>query len=837
MVRETSKLLFFNVNNMDFPESSLDWMKKPLTPDLQERIVHLITDCSQSSDIICDNELFCPAFFQDLQVLRGLLAHDVLIHCLKLRHSVDYGVVPNHRTLMAIPFQAANLPKLRSEFAQPDIAIILTVLSYYNTGLTRDQVIETVTKLLSAGKSVQRRVYKEVFDLCKNANTELVSIDILSTIDTIEKLDIKNETQVSLLYNLYRKNMLFINFWLGHVLFPTATMVFPKKLTASSWNLTDCQKSSLQCGFSGTDDACLLLPHPLSYDPPDDPSILATNGKMLGHLIKKATYCSLHSLPEVGKFNECIGHKPLRVLKDHSNDINESILLDNLADLVNANDADAFIDAGALLCNYPLDQVAKFFLSRVKDKFKGVVYFSTRKCGWRVIDRKPCETSLKSSSILESDAFVIYDQSRCRGADMKLRPDAKAILSIGPCQQKDSLMQAAGRLRQLDFGQTIIATTTPNVELMIKDCLGLSKDCILTMEHVVSYALYNSVEATGNSMKHWCSQGMRFLRFLNNPDSILEEELNGLEALYYASDEKCTLAANVIPKLESIHVDCPNFSKTSSEVFNILKTKVKHLGSDVATSCFAGFEECERELEQEREKENEKEKELLQMRPFVENDWDYIKMFTSDSPRSIHFLDEKPLSATEFFRSRFLSDRARAICSTIHWDVSKIYFTSNYIRPLIETHHYDDYLRPVRMIIFFPKNSEILVVSELEAENLWRCLILGTAKLHRESPVLCGINFLSAANAGNSPVISLTSSPSTLLTVSHTALSLFNGQTSFNQKGQEALENELLLNKEAASGASFICISRGFRTMYQGSDLEKSCTNVLQYLHEKNKSE
>jgi hypothetical protein len=91
-----------------------------------------------------------------------------------------------------------------------------------------------------------------------------------------------------------------------------------------------------------------------------------------------------------------------------------------------------------------------------------------------------------------------------------VRPNVKEILSIGPRHQNDALMQAAGRLRQLDFGQTIIAMTTPSVEFLIKDCLGLSKHQNLTMEHVQLYALYNSVEATGSSLKHWCSQGMRF---------------------------------------------------------------------------------------------------------------------------------------------------------------------------------------------------------------------------------------------------------------------------------------------------------------------------------------
>ena len=66
-----------------------------------------------------------------LLVLRGLLACDVLWHCLSLRHRVDYGVprgVRPRRT--AVPFRAADVPSPRAEFAQPDKTLVLTTLSH-----------------------------------------------------------------------------------------------------------------------------------------------------------------------------------------------------------------------------------------------------------------------------------------------------------------------------------------------------------------------------------------------------------------------------------------------------------------------------------------------------------------------------------------------------------------------------------------------------------------------------------------------------------------------------------------------------------------------------------
>lgn len=46
---------------------------------------------------------------------------------------------------------------------------------------------------------------------------------------------------------------------------------------------------------------------------------------------------------------------------------------------------------------------------------------------------------------------------------MKLKPDAKAILTLGPRMGRDKLMQAAVRMRQLEYGQTL--TLVPNSEV------------------------------------------------------------------------------------------------------------------------------------------------------------------------------------------------------------------------------------------------------------------------------------------------------------------------------------------------------------------------------------
>jgi hypothetical protein len=59
------------------------------------------------------------------------------------------------------------------------------------------------------------------------------------------------------------------------------------------------------------------------------------------------------------------------------------------------------------------------------------------------------------SPIHERDSFVIFDEARSRGADMKLAPNAYAAITLGLKLTKDKLMQGAGRMRQLGKGQRL----------------------------------------------------------------------------------------------------------------------------------------------------------------------------------------------------------------------------------------------------------------------------------------------------------------------------------------------------------------------------------------------
>ena len=79
---------------------------------------------------------------------------------------------------------------------------------------------------------------------------------------------------------------------------------------------------------------------------------------------------------------------------------------------------------------------------------------------WKVYDLNSREFIGKGTSVPDHETFVIFDEYRTRGADIKLNANAVAVLSLSPMLTKDSLMQAVGRLRKIGRNQKVIILLT-----------------------------------------------------------------------------------------------------------------------------------------------------------------------------------------------------------------------------------------------------------------------------------------------------------------------------------------------------------------------------------------
>jgi hypothetical protein len=771
---------------------------KKVTNELKEKIITFITDL-KNPVILEESDLEATDHYNDLLVLRGLLGHGILVHCLSSRYNVNYGVVSGHKTPMAIPFRAANLPALRSEFAQPDCAIGFTILSYYNLGLDKRQLRTAFLFLLQLGDNHRKKIYSQIYKLY------LLSKGAESNVDTIEKIDLTNLVQCDLLYRMYGKNMLLINFWLGNVVFPTHTMIFPRKLLANSWDITDTEKSKIQCGFSGTLDSCVFLPYPLYIQKAANPSLAGTDGKMVSHLISNAEYASLADLSS-----------------------DSQSVVDQMIETAITKSVDAFIDAGALLCSYSNKDIAFKFLNSLKDhKFKGVVFFCTDNKIWKIVDKRRKLAPLETSSIHESEAFVIYDQSRCRGADMKLKTNAKALLTIGPKMRKEDLMQAAGRLRKLDYGQKIIVTTTRDVEAMLRDTIRLNSKNPIEMQHVLLYALFNSTKWVSDGLTHYLNQGIQFLKTSENSKGPVQDEFTELEKMYHGIVTTHSIKEIATRSLE-------NISDLTSEKRTLISQSIRHhshkFGVDVLRCSSSFDDQVERELEVEREVVAEKQIELPKTLPSEEKDWNYKILLKYPSTDLTNIGNSIPI--VKFLQNHISSTAVQ----DIRWKSlsDDIYLTANFALPLKESKRLDDYLRPVRHGLYFLSSKKILLISDREADciiNLYRL-----NELTDDTPILFNINFLNDGYNINSNSVysSLITKVSEIPTTTHSLLELFSGETDLSDLAQTQF-NTIIESPKAVDGARFFSEKRGFRNLYEGSNLKKTLEEINSKLFWKSK--
>jgi len=97
-----------------------------------------------------------------------------------------------------------------------------------------------------------------------------------------------------------------------------------------------------------------------------------------------------------------------------------------------------------------------------KDKYVGIS-FCDENGKWQVYDIEAKYYINRGTTIPDHQTFVIFDEARTRGADLKMDGDIVAALSLGPDLTKDKFMQAAGRLRKLGRNQSIIILATHEV--------------------------------------------------------------------------------------------------------------------------------------------------------------------------------------------------------------------------------------------------------------------------------------------------------------------------------------------------------------------------------------
>ena len=680
---------------VQLPPIELEWLHQLQKKVGEYNILHYFIDATVATQSLIPAESFFEKSHNDICLeIRGLLAYHVFVNVLQKRYRVDYGLSSTHVKRLAIPFLACDTPALRSEYSHPETVLLLTTLAYLYEGLSHVQLVDAFAVLLTFGENTRAKTYTNwLLRLGSHVDLDL------STIDKIEKIDLTNISQKEILFQTFRFNFEVINFWLLQCIFPTETMQYPCRIKATAWHLAAAQGSNpCSVGFSGTTDMHRLLPLSVALRDVPNKTLMATNGHMMDGLMKFATYTSIPPMSNSWEF-----------LLEHAVKMG----------------AAALIDAGAWLAGITNDDAAKKIIALVLKKggstLKGVTYFDEREKNWVVMNFENYYWLLHLSPIKEHETFVIFDQRRCRGSDMKLKQNAHALLTLGPHMCKDALMQGVGRMRQFGHGQTVevMAEHYIHLELVktVKDlCAKPSYKMVLTNEEkvieeqpflplaaVLTWVLHNTVSACESGLPEWADHGMHYLRtsHYSSKDFILSEKLT-LEQFYCAPVQQ-ELICDVVMRSSKLYprvnleelVTCTNLYGTSSFM------AVGDIGQEI-----------ERELQLEQEVEKEMEIQVCRQTPAQEIDWDYslvthstaatgAKILTASNAIPLHTVVEKNLISL--------------LPYSIHWK-GKVFVTSNFLQTVDVCMQLNEFLRPVDTFLFFSTGT-VLILSDREASQ------------------------------------------------------------------------------------------------------------------------
>ncbi|CAN0452105.1 unnamed protein product, partial [Ascophyllum nodosum] len=399
--------------------------------------------------------------------------------------------------------------------------------------------------------------------------------------------------------------------------------------------------------------------------------------------------------------------------------------------------ADALIHCGALLGRASGKEAATFLLSAegaLPVRFRGVVFFDANERGvtgggsWTVLDRVGRCNSLNASSIRAAEAFCIYDEARCRGADLKLSPDAKAVLTIGPKNGKDKVMQAAGRLRLLGrSNQSIVFVGSHDVSNKIrelvdsrrtpmsakcKEAIGLKTS--ISSQHVLEYVMANTVEATQTGLLQWARQGLHFLETFGRPDRAEFNEHLTLQETYGSGFRPISVAQAISEAGDEQRRRCKD-DIHDPKIATAIVSRSKRYGNGVTVSRDASLGgECEREMEVENELEEQVELQVAKVSASEEEDWDYASVL---SATSVHFLcsNAEARSMAQVMRSTLSKESQIPSLDSLS---SRVFCTLNFWRVTeMRVQNYDDYLRPVDAVLAF-KDRTLLLLSEREADRV-----------------------------------------------------------------------------------------------------------------------
>ncbi|KAG8775277.1 hypothetical protein FRC12_001580, partial [Ceratobasidium sp. 428] len=508
-----------------------------------------------------------------LLLLRGLLACGIIAFALKDKHyRVDYGL---HliRSLLAVPYHAKDIPSLRAEFGHPDVSVMLTCLSYYNNGLTEQQLytcFELLYKLDNPGLEYEQWARR-------NETTP-------SNLQQLSGVNLKDKEQfVKELIPVFARNSAVVDFFLSSVVFPKEAKQFPHKLSTSGWDLAEV-KTHVTTGFSGTNDNRYLLPTSIAQSDPVKQS--STNALVLTYLLQPEND---HYLCIRGANRDtCSAKEFLKLLVKQDPEIR------------------VLLDVGAQMLELKNDELVKYWLE-LRPDVAAAVYFDD-KDELVILPQNGSPTPFFSSPLAQQmDKCIVYlDDGHTRGTDLKLPRETRAAVTLGPKVTKDRLLQGCMRMRKLGHGQSVMFCAPTEIDNQIRKAAHLTSDGRIETLDVLRWAMLETCKDLEHHISHWAQQGVEYNRRAHAQREF--ERTKSIDMLKngWTTPESRTLQ-EMYDVLSSTGVSSESFTQTAFGI-DSLKQRLESLG-------VRRLEDPSMDEEQEREVSHEVERERQIERP------------------------------------------------------------------------------------------------------------------------------------------------------------------------------------------------------------------------------
>ena len=666
----------------------------------RQRILSFILKTNSSIDNLL--KTFSEEDIQLFLIIRGLLSCEVLLVALKKRYHVNYGINlnPSFNRLMSVPFRAKDVPADRTEFGHPDLALILTQLSYYYSGLNDLQLTECFS-YLSEKENDPTSIYNGWI-----SNEDDFSLP--TSIKQWKGVNLKDfQQRTNVIFPTFRYNIFVIDYFLNNFVFPRESKQFSHKLVSSAWDLSSSSRSHIITGFSGTNDTTLLLPGHIRQC--DLSELRKTDAIVVNYLLQSE--------------NENYQHFSLYAT---SNEMLSEII--NYKDMINV-----ILDVGALLIDGTNRDIAmKWLKLSNKDLIDYVVYFDMDLI--IVCDRQYHQYRFETSPASERlDRCIFYlDEIHTRGTDFQFPQGFRAAVTLGNHLPKDRFVQACMRMRKLGNGHSLTFWGSHEVHQLILMLKKTNENNNITVIDILRWVYQNTQKLTWDGLYHWAIQSLSFQRkfnafrtidwdnhqhiFTKNIMTKLSNECIETEVL----DLKRMYGKSSIPQtIDQIYLTRYQQSKLnlSTEIHDFVLKRLQKYGGTKPRLSQLFDEEQQRELENELDEERQIER-FSCVKPCQPILHKQIKQLclSSEKMNLTAFPNVFQPLTFAFFDTTLYKE-----CQSKSWQYN--FWISTEFQRVIQTKGelLNPFLRLPRCIVVY-QNEHIIFVNALEANWLMGCL-------------------------------------------------------------------------------------------------------------------